>query len=87
MTDLYPDAEVGEMITDGIVLSFEADSDITKGNIVYLSSDMTVSKCTAATRTHFNNRLRYMLKKEYIKRVNRGSYTITEKGTKYMEVI
>ncbi|MCW4005359.1 MAG: DUF2190 family protein [Candidatus Bathyarchaeota archaeon] len=50
MTDLYPDAEVGEMITDGTVLSFEAGSAVTKGDLVYLSDDMTVSQCTAATQ-------------------------------------
>lgn len=50
MTDLWPDAETGEMISDGTVLSFEAASNITKGDLVYLSADMTVSKCTAATQ-------------------------------------
>lgn len=40
-----------------------------------------------ATRTRFDNRLRYLLKKEYIERVSRGIYRITEKGTKYMQVI
>jgi predicted transcriptional regulator len=40
-----------------------------------------------ATRTRFDNRLRYLLKKEYIMRVSRGVYRITEKGTKYMQVI
>jgi len=28
-----------------------------------------------------------LLKKEYIERVSRGIYSITEKGTKYMQVI
>jgi len=50
VTDLWPDAEVGEMITDGTVLSFEAASSIAKGDFVYLSADMTVSKCTASTQ-------------------------------------
>jgi len=40
-----------------------------------------------ATRTRFDNRLHYLLKKEYIERVSRGIYRITEKGTKYMDVI
>jgi len=40
-----------------------------------------------ATRIRFDNRLRYLLKKEYIERVSRGIYRITEKGTKYMDVI
>ncbi|PVX24520.1 MAG: hypothetical protein CW691_07330 [Candidatus Bathyarchaeum sp.] len=50
MTDLWPDAEVGEMISDGTALSFEAASTITKGDLVYLSADMTVSKCTSASQ-------------------------------------
>lgn len=50
MTDLWPDAETGEMISDGTVLSFEAASAIAKGDFVYLSADMTVSKCTASTQ-------------------------------------
>jgi DNA-binding PadR family transcriptional regulator len=40
-----------------------------------------------ATRTRFDNRLRYLLKKEYVTRVNRGVYGITAKGEKYMDVI
>lgn len=40
-----------------------------------------------ATRTRFDNRLRYLLKKEYIERVSRGVYRVTEKGIKYMQVI
>ena len=40
-----------------------------------------------ATRTRFDNRLRYLLKKKYIERVSRGVYRITEKGIKYMDVI
>jgi hypothetical protein len=43
MTDLWPDAELGEMITDGEVLSFEAEAAITKGSPVYLTADMKVS--------------------------------------------
>jgi len=50
MTDLWPDAEVGEMISDGTVLSFEAAGAITKGKAVYLSADMKVSQCSAATQ-------------------------------------
>jgi len=48
MADLYPDAEVGEMISDGQVLSFEAEAAITKGDPAYLSSDMKVSPATSA---------------------------------------
>ena len=47
-----------------------------------------LTKChSLATRTRFDDRLRYLLKKEYIMRVIRGVYRITEKGTKYMQVI
>jgi len=41
----------------------------------------------SATRTRFDNRLRYLLKKGYIERVSRGIYHITESGEKYMEII
>jgi len=41
----------------------------------------------SATRTRFDNRLRYLLKKGYIERVSRGTYRITESGEKYMEII
>ena len=40
-----------------------------------------------ATRTKFDNRLRYLIKKQHIERVNRGVYRITEIRTKYMEAI
>jgi len=40
-----------------------------------------------ATRTRFDNRLRCLVKKEYIERVSRGIYRITKKGEKYMQVI
>jgi len=36
----------------------------------------------SATRTRFDNRLRYLLKKMYIERVSRGIYKITESGEK-----
>lgn len=35
-----------------------------------------------ATRTRFDNRLRYLLNKEYVERVSRGVYRITEKRNK-----
>ena len=41
----------------------------------------------SATRTRFDNRLRYLLKKGYVERVSRGIYRITESGEKYMEII
>jgi len=41
----------------------------------------------SATRTRFDNRLRYLLKKMYIERISRGIYQITESGEKYMEII
>ena len=41
----------------------------------------------SATRTRFDNRLRYLLKKGYVERVSRGIYRVTESGEKYMEII
>ena len=41
----------------------------------------------SATRTRFDNRLRYLLKKGYVERVRRGIYQITENGEKYMEIV
>jgi hypothetical protein len=49
LTDLWPDAEVGELISEGKVLSLEAETAITKGKAVFLSADMKVSQCTATT--------------------------------------
>jgi hypothetical protein len=48
VVDLWPDAEVGEMISDGTVLSFEAETAITKGKCVYLTADMKVSQAASA---------------------------------------
>jgi hypothetical protein len=51
MADLWPEADVGEVIEPGaVILSFEAASAITKGKAVYLSADMKVSQCTLATQ-------------------------------------
>ncbi|MCW4033818.1 MAG: winged helix-turn-helix domain-containing protein [Candidatus Bathyarchaeota archaeon] len=52
-----------------------------------LEKKVLTSCHSLATRTRFDNRLRYLLKKEYIQRVNRGVYHITDKGKQYMEVI
>jgi len=56
MTDLWPDAELGEMISDGIVLSFEATAAIMKGDPVYLSADMKVTKTSAGQNTLLESR-------------------------------
>ncbi|NVM20594.1 MAG: hypothetical protein HWN68_02300 [Desulfobacterales bacterium] len=40
-----------------------------------------------ATYGRFCNRFRYLLKKEYIVRIARGIYAITETGRKYMELL
>jgi predicted transcriptional regulator len=53
----------------------------------FLEKKVLTTCNSLATRTRFDNRLRYLLKKEYIERVSRGIYRITEKGTKYMEII
>jgi len=34
VADLFPDAELGEMINDGLVMSFVANAPITKGKVV-----------------------------------------------------
>ena len=56
-------------------------------NWTALEKKVLTSCHSLATRTRFDNRLRYLLKKAYVERVSRGVYSITEKGTKYMEVI
>lgn len=60
-----------------------------KGDVRWTALEKKVlTAChSLATRTRFDNRLRYLLQKEYVERVSRGVYRVTEKGTKYMEVI
>ena len=62
---------------------------LNRGDVRWTALDKKVlTTChSLATRTRFDNRLRYLLKKQYIERVCRGTYRITEKGTKYMQVI
>ena len=81
MTDIWPDAEVGEMITDGTVLSFEAASTITKGDLVYLSADMTVSKCTATTQYALGVALTTVSTGEVCSVCTRGVVKVTAGGT------
>ncbi len=81
MTDLWPDAETGEMISDGTVLSFEAASNITKGDLVYLSADMTVSKCTAATQHALGVALTTVQSGEVCSVCTRGVVKVTAGGT------
>jgi Mn-dependent DtxR family transcriptional regulator len=52
-----------------------------------LEKKVLVTCHPSATRTRFDNRLRYLLKKGYVERVSRGIYRITESGEKYMEII
>ena len=72
MTDLWPDAEIGEMISDGVVLSFEAAAAITKGDLVYLSADMKVSKCSAATQYAIGVALKTVAAGEFVSVCVRG---------------
>jgi Mn-dependent DtxR family transcriptional regulator len=60
-----------------------------KGRIRWtdLEKKVLVTFHPSVTRTRFDNRLRYLLKKGYVERVNRGIYQITESGEKYMEII
>ncbi|MHC3130066.1 MAG: DUF2190 family protein [Candidatus Bathyarchaeota archaeon] len=81
MTNLWPDAEIGEMVSDGTVLSFEAASNITKGDLVYLSADMTVSKCTAATQHALGVALTTVQTGEYCSVCTRGVVKVTAGGT------
>jgi hypothetical protein len=81
VTDLWPDAETGEMISDGTVLSFEAASNITKGDLVYLSADMTVSKCTAATQHALGVALSTVSSGEVCSVCTRGVVKVTAGGT------
>lgn len=81
MADLWPDAEVGEMISDGIVLSFEAAAAITKGDLVYLSADMTVSKCSAATQFSIGVALKTVATGEFCSVCVRGVVKVTAGGT------
>jgi len=81
VTDLWPDAETGEMISDGTVLSFEAASNITKGDLVYLSADMTVSKCTADTQHALGVALTTVQTGEFCSVCTRGVVKVTAGGT------
>ena len=69
---------------DKIILSM-----LKKGHVHWTELEKKVlTTCHSfATRTRFDNRLRYLLKKGYIERVCRGIYQITESGEKYMEII
>jgi predicted RecA/RadA family phage recombinase len=81
VTDLWPDAETGEIISDGTVLSFEAASTITKGDLVYLSDDMTVSKCTAVTQHALGVALTTVSSGEVCSVCTRGVVKVTAGGT------
>ena len=81
MVDLWPDAEVGEMISNGIVLSFEAASAITKGDLVYLSADMKVSKCSAATQFAIGVALKTVEAGGFCSVCVRGVVKVTAGGT------
>jgi len=51
MADLYPDVDVGDLaisVQDAVIVSLEAAADITKGDPVYLTADLTVSPATSA---------------------------------------
>jgi len=80
MTDLWPDAETGEMISDGTVLSFEAAGAITKGKTVYLSADMKVSQCTAATQYAIGVALKTVAQGEFCPVCVRGVIKVTAGG-------
>jgi len=80
MTDLWPDAELGEMISDGIVLSFEATAAIMKGDPVYLSADMKVTKTSAGTEYAIGIALNTVAAGEFCSVCVRGMIKVTAKG-------
>jgi len=80
LTDLWPDAETGEMISDGVVVSFEAAGAITKGKAVYLSADMKVSQCTAATQYAVGIALKTVAQGEFCPICVRGVIKVTAGG-------
>jgi len=80
MTDLWPDVEVGEMISDGTVLSFEAAAAITKGKAVYLSADMKVTQCSAATQYAIGIALKTVALGEFCPVCVRGVVKVTAGG-------
>jgi len=80
MTDLWPEAEVGELISDGTVLSFEAAGAITKGKTVYLSADMKVSQCSAATQYAIGVALKTVTQGEFCSVCVRGVVKVTAGG-------
>jgi DNA-binding PadR family transcriptional regulator len=69
---------------DKIILSM-----LKKGHVHWSNLEKAVlTTCYSwSTRSRFDNRLRYLLKKGYIERASRGVYQITESGEKYMEII
>lgn len=71
-------------LMDKLILSM-----LKKGHVHWTDLEKKVlTTCHSfATRTRFDNRLRYLLKKGYVERVSRGIYRITETGEKYMEII
>jgi len=80
LTDLWPDAETGEMISDGVVLSLEAAGIITKGKTVYLSADMKVSQCSAATQYAIGIALKTVAVGEFCPVCVRGVVKVTAGG-------
>jgi len=71
-------------LMDRIILSM-----LKKGHVHWTDLEKKVlATChPSATRSRFDNRVRYLLKKGYIERVSRGIYRVTESGEKYMEII
>lgn len=80
MADLWPDADLGEMISDGIVFSFEAEAAITKGDPVYLSDDMKVTKTSAGTEHAIGVALNTVAAGEFCSVCVRGVVKVTGKG-------
>ena len=81
MADLWPEADVGEVIEPGaVILSFEAAGAITKGKAVYLSADMKVSQCTATTQNPIGIATKTVAVGEFCPVCVRGVIKITAGG-------
>jgi len=80
MADLWPEAGVGEMISEGAVLSFEAAAAITKGKAVYFSADMKVSQCDTSVRDAIGIALKTVAAGEFCPICVQGAVKVTAGG-------
>ena len=61
-----------------------------KNNLVRwtkLEKNILSTQLPFATSQRFRNRMKYLLKKKLIEKIQRGTYKITEHGRKYLETL